>query len=126
MKLSGAHGTSTGRTRLRTHKPCDVFVHASQALMHTHRTRSPVRLLACTQTYVRAWTGGQVLELHNVHALNLALGVQADWGDYTDYFCMNMYGAPMPVDSVANQRRGVQVWIQQLRYEMNEQQYKYR
>jgi len=66
-------------------------------------------------------TKGGVVELHNVTALNQALGVAADWGDYAYFFCTHMYEAPMPLDSLANQPRGHMAWIKQLIAELNRQ-----
>ena len=66
-------------------------------------------------------TKGGVVELDNVTALNQALGVAADWGDYAYFFCTHMYEAPMPLDSLANQPRGHMAWIQQLIAELNRQ-----
>ena len=49
--------------------------------------------------------------LHDVPALNGALGLNADWGDYGYYFCSRRYEAEMPITSLANRADGPQAWI---------------
>ena len=49
--------------------------------------------------------------LHDVPALNGALGLNADWGDYGYYFCSHKYEAEMPITSLANRADGPQAWI---------------
>ena len=49
--------------------------------------------------------------LHNVPALNAAVGLDADWGDYGYYFCAQPYQAEMPVWSLKNRPHGPAAWI---------------